>query len=208
MKTKKRDASNANQSKVEVIIARVLSLIDHIDSNFRELKGLILELARRLDEEGICVRGHICREIKKILKDRISQGKVTEKWIEECLPVEYKRRYNKSELSSLSRQHRAAKEQSDQPLIQVDNTGEEVMEDKGGENASPSNETGETNNEGYTLLIENSELKIHGSELVFMIPREKYQEVNDAMEKSTDFIQIIFDQLGPFIRAGPDVKKR
>jgi hypothetical protein len=33
-----------------------------------------------------------------------SQGKISEKWIEECLPAEYKRKYIKSELSSLSQQ--------------------------------------------------------------------------------------------------------
>ena len=38
-----------------------------------------------------------------ILKDKIREGKITEKWIEECLHQEYKRKYNKSEVSSLSK---------------------------------------------------------------------------------------------------------
>jgi hypothetical protein len=39
-------------------------------------------LARRLDEGGLCERVKISREIKKILNDKISQGK-KEKWIED-----------------------------------------------------------------------------------------------------------------------------
>ena len=38
-----------------------------------------------------------------MLNDKINEGKITGKWIEECLPQEYKRKYLKSELSSLSR---------------------------------------------------------------------------------------------------------
>jgi hypothetical protein len=37
-----------------------------------------------------------------MLADKINEGKITGKWIEECLPQEYKRKYAKSELSSLS----------------------------------------------------------------------------------------------------------
>ncbi|HZA08416.1 MAG TPA: hypothetical protein VE619_11990 [Nitrososphaeraceae archaeon] len=54
-------------------------------------------------------RNQICRKIKQILKDKITERKITAKWIEKCLPSEYKRKYNdnknkkiKSELSSLS----------------------------------------------------------------------------------------------------------
>lgn len=218
---KKEDISSDNNSKVQGlndIIASLQSLIDQIDSCFREAKALILELARRLDEEGVCERGHVCREIKKILKDKISQGKITETWIEECLPAEYKRRYNKSKLSLLSKL-----EGADQRLIQVDNAGEQVIKDnKGSEDADPSeiqerndvefkdetniqDSTNDGNSRGYTFLIETSELKIHKSELVFTIRRESYQEISDAMKKSTDFIQMTFDQLGPFIHAEPDV---
>ncbi len=219
--TKSKDIGNDNNSRaqdLDGIIASLLSIIDQIDSCFREAKALILELARRLDEGGVCERGHVCREIKKILKDKISQHKITETWIEECLPTEYKRMYNKSKLSLLSKQEDIVKERCDQRLIQVDHTGEEVMADnKSGEDAGLFNEIqgrskiefeGERNDQdtrGYTFLIETPELKIHKSELVFMIHREKYQEVINVMKKSKDFIQIIFDQLGPFVRVQPDV---
>ena len=37
-----------------------------------------------------------------MLADKIKEGKITKKWIERCLPQEYRRRYAKSEQSSLS----------------------------------------------------------------------------------------------------------
>ena len=37
-----------------------------------------------------------------MLADKIKEGKITKKWIERCLPQEYRRRYVKSEQSSLS----------------------------------------------------------------------------------------------------------
>lgn len=105
-KKKEEDKSNDDNPKVQnidEIITNLQSLIDQMDFYNREAKDLILELARRLDEERGFERGIICREIKKILKDKISQRKISEKWIEECLPKEYKRKYSKSELSSLSK---------------------------------------------------------------------------------------------------------
>ena len=98
---------------IKSIIASLRVVVDQIHSDFKQAKELILEMARRLDEEGLCERNHISRTIKKILEDKIKEGKVTEKWIEECLPQEYKRQYIKSELSSLS------KEQPKHQIIEV-----------------------------------------------------------------------------------------
>ena len=92
-----------NTDNYNGIIADLRCLIDDIDSNFKKAKDLILELAQRLDVERPSERIHICRWIKNILKDKITEGKITEKWIEECLPQEYKRGYTKSEVSSLSK---------------------------------------------------------------------------------------------------------
>jgi hypothetical protein len=228
MKTKKKDVNNNNLTvkNLDDIITTLRSLIDQIDSNFREAKDLILELARRLDEEAVCERGRVCRKIKNILEEKIRQGKITEKWIEECLPSEYKRRYTKSELSSLSKQDAAAKKPSDQPLIQVGNAGDEVIADgkadgeadlmneiqgqKGTEFEDQQNNLDvmpENDSEAYTVLIKNPELRILKTQLEFMIHREKYEGVREAMEKSTDFIYMLFDQLGTFIHARPGVLK-
>src|ERR1051326_6112893 len=91
-------------SQVDNIIAKLRDVIDERDKNFADAKSLILELARHLDETRQCEGTQICRKIKQMLTDKINEGKITGKWIEECLPQEYKRKYaKKSELSSLSR---------------------------------------------------------------------------------------------------------
>ena len=59
-----------------------------------QAKTLIQELARRLDEAGKCDKNEISAKIKEILADKIKEHKITVKWIEECLPKEYKRRYS------------------------------------------------------------------------------------------------------------------
>ena len=107
-------------SQVENIIAKLRDVIDELDKNFADAKSLILELARHLDETKQYEQTQICRKIKQMLKDKIDEGKITGKWIEECLPQEYKRKYAKSELSSLSRNDKKLGE------ILVDNEGNAV----------------------------------------------------------------------------------
>ena len=75
-------------------------------------------VAKLLDETKQCEQSQICRKIKEMLKDKITEGKITEKWIEECLPHEYKRKYVKSELTSLSQDENGTKEK-----ILVDTSG-------------------------------------------------------------------------------------
>jgi hypothetical protein len=92
-----------DEQEIKGIIADLRLVIDQILLNFAKARDLIQELARRLDEIKHSERDRICMRIKEILKDKIQEGKVTDKWIEECLPKEYKRKYVKSELSSLSK---------------------------------------------------------------------------------------------------------
>jgi hypothetical protein len=89
-------------NQIRGIIVDLRSVISQINVNQKHAKELILELARRMDELQLCQKDEISRRIKDILKDKIDQDQITAKWIEECLPQEYKRKYNKSELSSLS----------------------------------------------------------------------------------------------------------
>jgi hypothetical protein len=86
------------------IIADLRTTIDQLNLDFIQAKRLIKELAKRLDELGKCEKSDISAKIKGILTNEIRGHKLTEKWIEECLPSEYKRKYTrKSELSSLSK---------------------------------------------------------------------------------------------------------
>ena len=99
------------------IIAKLGVIIDQLDVHFANAKNLILELARQLDESKQCKQRQICRKIKELLEDKIKEGKISKKWIEECLPQEYKRKYtNKSEVSSLSKQGDSTNEQLEQAL--------------------------------------------------------------------------------------------
>ena len=82
-------------NQIKNIIAKLRVVIDERDKNFADAKSLILELARHLDETRQCEETQICRKIKEMLNDKINEGKITGKWIEECLPQEYKRKYTK-----------------------------------------------------------------------------------------------------------------
>src|SRR5918994_33305 len=83
----------SNKQVIEDVATELRKVIDQLDENFARAKNLILELARVLDESKQCEQSQICRRIKEILKDKIGEGKITAKWIEECLPQEYKRKY-------------------------------------------------------------------------------------------------------------------
>jgi hypothetical protein len=230
----KQNGDNTKYSDVNGlngIIASLRSLIDQIHLDYSQTKDLILELARRLDEGGLCERVMISREIKKILNDKISQGKITEKWIEACLSAEYKRSYNKSELSSLSKQ------QSKRQLIEVSAGGNHILpeqqDDKGIDRPSerqPSNKMEPADklkqqsvilqeDELKTLVEENEELKeslrrqtaiqradqVSKSELEFTVPMERYREIEKAMHGSKNLVYLIFDKSRTFLRARPDV---
>jgi len=89
-------------TRIKTVVVDLRAVIDALDRNFGSAKSLILELTRLLDETKQCKQSQICTKIKEMLADKIKEGKITKKWIERCLPQEYRRRYAKSELCSLS----------------------------------------------------------------------------------------------------------
>src|SRR5215212_6579475 len=111
---KNSDMSSSDSKIIDGIITDLRTTIDQFAIDFNTAKNLILELARRFDETKRCEQSQICRKIKEILQDKIKEGKITEKWIEECLPPEYKRRYARSEVSSLSKQSKRNAESEEQ----------------------------------------------------------------------------------------------
>jgi hypothetical protein len=228
---------------IEGIIADLRIVIDQLDMNFANAKSLILELARRLDETKRCEQSQICRIIKEILRDKIKEGKITEKWIEECLPQEYKRRYAKSEVSSLSKQAKRnteTEELKNRDQILVDAQGRKSVltnidsrNDEGhksnfhagdsierglNKEVSNQNTTSEDDGEYKALRSENYELKqavkrltsirtadqISATEIEFIIPKVKYEEVKSAMESSRDSVYLTFDKSGILQRADSD----
>jgi hypothetical protein len=79
------------------------SLPENVKSTARKLRNAVEQMhlgltkARQLDEEHVEEQAKICKKIKEILKDKIQEGKISEGWIEECLPREYKRKYTRTE---------------------------------------------------------------------------------------------------------------
>jgi hypothetical protein len=110
----------SDEQTINGIITNLKLAVDQLSKDFTKAKDLIHELARHLDESKLCKRAQISRKIKEILKDKIEEGKITEKWIEDCLSSEYKRKYTpKSEVSSLSKEN--GKE------IEVDASGNSIV---------------------------------------------------------------------------------
>jgi hypothetical protein len=202
---------------IKSIISSLRVVIDQIDSDFKQAKELILEIARRLDEEKLCERDQISRTIKILLKDKIQANKITEKWIEECLPQEYKRQYIKSELSSLSKQKKPQ-------LVEVSTGGKHtLLED---DNQQPSNRMESDDKlkqkqagELERLTKENGELKevvrrqttmhsadhVSQSELEFIVTKARYDDLRHAMNESDNLIYLIFDRSGAFVHTRPDI---
>jgi hypothetical protein len=89
-------------TRIKTVVVDLKAVIDALDRNFASAKSLILKLARLLDETKQGKQSQICTKIKEMLADKIKEGKITKKWIERCLPQVYRRRYGKSEQSSLS----------------------------------------------------------------------------------------------------------
>lgn len=110
----------SDEQTINGIITNLKLAVDQLSKDFTKAKELIHELARHLDESKLCERAQISRKIKEILKDKIEEGKITEKWIEDCLSSEYKRKYTtKSEVTSLSKDNRKE--------IEVDASGNSIV---------------------------------------------------------------------------------
>ena len=76
-----------NHPSVNGIIADLKMMVEMLSLKFTKLREIVQELARRLDEEQICKQENICQTIKEILKDNIIEGKISERYIESCLPT-------------------------------------------------------------------------------------------------------------------------
>lgn len=89
-----------HNSPVYDVIVDLGMLIDHHQVKATEL---ILEIATRLNQDWNYEKSSICTRIKEILEDKIIEGKITERWIEECLPSEFRSHNVNSDLSLQSK---------------------------------------------------------------------------------------------------------
>src|SRR5215831_3959414 len=269
----KRDRSASKASKDETIdslpenvksIARSLRIaVEQMHLSLTKAKELILETARQLDEQHVEEKAKICKKIKEILKDKIQEGKISEGWIEECLPGEYKRRYTRTKsqqnhLSGIQQPELVVSTKGNQ-ISQIDKPSDidgkapdtEVMSSlfERQEDRSPS--AGEAspaavvNQSGYNAESSNTDPSLsHPSDkqigqectsclelqdeviqlkealqrismqtvdqvpatgLGFPIPKEKYEMVIEAMDRSKSAIFVECDESKKFIRAVADV---
>jgi hypothetical protein len=223
------------------IVADLKNAVDQLNLDSIQAKRLIQDLAHRLDELGKCEKSKISSNIKEILADKIKEHKITEKWIEECLPSEYKRKYTrKSELSSLSKQIENVSAHSGNTIDNGDGSALLINHNAG--HGNPSNngenkakiascskdlerqecEISNDDTDPYQILHEeNRQLKetiseqkkvmmgsqIQSHEMEFMIPREKYYEIKEAMSKSKHFTYLTFNNRGIMLRVTADIFK-
>jgi hypothetical protein len=87
--------------EIRGLVADLRMCIDIWSDNSKRAKDILLEIAKQLVERKVCDKDKISITIKHMLREKIDEAKITERWIEECLPEDYKRKYAKSEESSL-----------------------------------------------------------------------------------------------------------
>jgi hypothetical protein len=205
------DSIQNDEQEINGIIVDLRQIIDHYSTTFSRAGDIILRLARRLDETKQCEQGQICKRIKEIMKDKIQEGKISEKWIEKCLPKEYKRNYVKSELSSLS---------NSPETILVSSQGKTITKPQ----AEPANgnikiknpstchncELLQTENlqlrealESKTQLI-TAEKFLENEERKYIILKRHESEIINALQKCTNGCNLVFNSDGIFVSIGPD----
>lgn len=180
---------------IEGIIADLRIVIDQLDMNFANAKRLILELARRLDETKGCEQSQICRKIKEILHDKIKEGKITEKWIEGCLPQEYKRKYAKSELTSLSKQAKRntqLQKLKNRDQILVDAQGQKSIltniDSRSDDGHKGNFHTVDTIEQGLNKEVSNQNVRAEDDDDKYQALRSQIYELRQALKRQTPIL--------------------
>ena len=221
-----------NHSSVNGIIADLKMLVENLNLEFNKLREIIQELAKRLDENKICKQEIICQAIKEILKEKISEGKISERYIESCLPTEYKRKHNRkkiieTEQISVSQSNQGAsliqKDESNNnsDYIKLENRHIEQKPQFNNELTKDLLKINDAGFEGCSLckdvVAENKELmEIAKKNIMFLsaerlnngikISKNKTKEIEDVSKRCKDFIYLIFDIGGNIIRIKADIE--
>lgn len=175
----------------EEIVNNLKAIIDALHHHTAQFREHILDLAKYLNENETYERSQICRIIKQKLQDKIKEGKITERWIEECLPQEYKRRYTKSEVSSVSNENKEGQvlsiiaQKAEPYAIREFDTNDHKPSANPPNNRSPQEEADELQRcvNGF---------EISKNEVQFTIPRKKYENLKAAIEESNAAIYTVF----------------
>jgi hypothetical protein len=204
---------HANEIKADPktfnMIKSLKNKIDQLGIIFSTIKQLILQLAIHLDEDKKCERDQICALIKKLLTDKIKEGKVSSRWIEDCLPNKYKRKYIKSEFAS----HLTT---AGQQLVQEVEENQSIADSHGNSNdeALDKKDQSDTKVEIENLRQENAELKEAllkvpfrnglNLELKFEVHKDKLIEIIGRLKDCSDRCYLIFNDQGGLVRIEAD----
>ena len=219
-----------NHPAVNGIIADLKMLVEELHFQFTKLRDIIQELAKRLDENKICKQEIICQAIKEILKEKISEGKISERYIESCLPTEYKREHNRkkiieTEQISVSQSNQGAsliqKDESNNnsDYIKLENRPIEVQLNNKLTKNPP--KLHDTEFEGCSMckdiIAENKELReIVHKNIKFVsantlnngikISKNNAKEIDNVTKRCKDFLYLIFDIEGNIIEIKADIE--
>jgi hypothetical protein len=214
-----------NHPAVNGIIVDLKMLIEKFHLEFTKLREIIQELAKRLDENKICKQEIICQAIKEILKEKIAEDKISERYIESCLPTEYKRKHIRkkiieSEICSVSQNKSASVMQKDNfDYINLENRNIEPQYNNNITKTLPKlhHEEFEGCNLCKDVVAENKELREIAQKNIKFLPAEllnngikisknKAKEIEDISKRCKDFIYLIFNMEGNIIRIKADIE--
>jgi len=214
-----------NHPAVNGIIADLKMVVEKFHLEFTKMREIIQELAKRLDENKICKQEIVCQAIKEILKEKIAEGKISERYIESCLPTEYKRKHIRkkiieNEICSVSQNKSASVIQKDNfDYINLENRNIEPQYNNNITKTLPKlhDEEFECCSLCKEVIAENKELmeiaqkniKFLSAEMLnngIKISKNKAKEIEDISKRCKDFIYLIFNIEGNIIRIKADIE--
>jgi len=217
-----------NHPAVNGIIADLKIMVEKFHLEFTKLREIIQELAKRLDENKICKQEIICQAIKEILKEKVSEGKISERYIESCLPTEYKRKHIRKKI--IETEQISVSQNKSISLIQNDESNKHHDYINLERDSEPQYNNNLTKTlpklhheefEGCSLckevIAENKELreiaqkniKFLSAELLnngIKISKNKTKEIEEVSNRCKDFIYLIFNMEGNIITIKADIE--
>jgi hypothetical protein len=215
-----------NHPAVKGIIADLKTMVEKFHFEFTKLRDIIQELAKRLDENKICKQEIVCQANKEILKEKIADGKISERYIEGCLPTEYKRKHIRKKIIETEQISVSLSNQSTSLIQKDESNNNSNLENRNIEPQYNNNITKtlpklhDEEFEGCSLckdvVAQNKELReIAQKNIKFLsadmlnngtkISKNKAKEIEDISKRCKDFLYLIFNMEGNIIRIKADI---
>jgi len=215
-----------NHPAVNGIITDLKMVVEKFHFEYTKLRDIIQELAKRLDENKICKQEIVCQAIKEILKEKIADGKISERYIESCLPTEYKRKHIRKKI--IESEQISVSQNKGTSLIQKDESNNNSnFENRNIEpqyNYNLTKSLSKHHNEEFEgcslckeVIAENKELReiaqknirFFSGEMLnngIKISKNKAKEIEDISKRCKDFIYLLFDIEGNIIGIKSDIE--